>query len=179
MPRIPSGTLATLLAVTLLAACSDDSTAPAGQSFNAALNAANEITTPDTNSATATGTATFTIRDTVVTFAVTVNGLTGPANGAHIHGPLSANDAQENKGLVVNISSFTTLSTSTSGSLMTGSFGPGKVLAAAGGATFDSLRIWLQNGRTYFNVHTAAHPGGEIRGTIHPVTAATTSTGGY
>jgi len=170
-------------AACVVAACNeDDSTGPGSQTqtFRATMNAANEISTPDTNSATGTGTATFTVHDTTVTFSVVVSGLTGAANGAHIHGPLSADDAQENKGLVVNISSFTTLSTVTNGTLMTGSFGPGKVLVAAGGATFDSLLVWMATGRTYFNVHTALHPGGEVRGTIRPVASgATTGGSGY
>lgn len=33
--------------------------------------------------------------------------------------------------------------------------------------TFDALRDAIAEGRAYVNVHTAAYPGGEIRGEIH------------
>jgi len=177
------GMASLVCAACVLAACNEDSsTAPGSQTqtFRATMNAANEISTPDTNSATGTGTATFTVHDTTVTFSVVVTGLTGAANGAHIHGPLSTDDAQENKGLVVNISSFTTLGTGTSGTLMTGSFGPSKVLVAAGITQDQATQIVANPAGYYFNVHTALHPGGEIRGTIRPVaSAAGTSNPGY
>jgi hypothetical protein len=35
--------------------------------------------------------------------------------------------------------------------------------------SLDSLRVLLNNGNAYANVHTTANPGGEIRDQIHPV----------
>ena len=34
--------------------------------------------------------------------------------------------------------------------------------------SLDSLRVLFNNGHAYANVHTTAHPGGEIRDQIHP-----------
>ena len=34
--------------------------------------------------------------------------------------------------------------------------------------SLDSLRVLFNNGHAYANVHTAAHPGGEIRDQVHP-----------
>ena len=35
--------------------------------------------------------------------------------------------------------------------------------------SLDSLRVLFNNGNSYANVHTSAHPTGEIRDQIHPV----------
>jgi hypothetical protein len=38
----------------------------------------------------------------------------------------------------------------------------------------DSLVVLLTNGRAYVDIHTAANPGGEIRGQAFPLNALTT-----
>lgn len=78
------------------------------------------------------------------TYEITYSGLTGPATAAHFHGPAMAG---ANAGPVVPV---------------TVSASPMK-----GTATLTDAQIAdLNSGKWYFNVHTAAHPPGEIRGQV-------------
>lgn len=153
-----------LLALTTVAAVGcDDDDEPTGnetvtETFAANLTGAAERPTPVTTAATgtATFTATTTSTGTTVTYSVTVTGLSGPATAAHIHGPADANtSASPIVPLVVS-------GTGTSGAIISGSF------TTTGHATIDiaALLALLRNGNAYVNVHTAANPGGEIRGQI-------------
>src|SRR6266404_1550161 len=75
----------------------------------------------------------------------TYSGLTGPAAAAHFHGPA---DAKTNAPIVVPVS------------------GP-MASPMKGEATLtDAQAADLQAGKWYFNIHTAAHKGGEIRGQV-------------
>lgn len=76
------------------------------------------------------------------------SGLTGPATAAHIHGPAARG---ANAGVIVP---FAGVSGGASGSAQ----GTGTLTQAQ----YDDL----MGGRTYVNVHTAQHPGGEIRGQL-------------
>jgi hypothetical protein len=79
-----------------------------------------------------------------LTYSATYKDLTGPVVAAHFHGPAAA-----------------------------GGNAPPVVPAVAspspikGTATLTDAQIAdLNAGKWYFNVHTAANPGGEIRGTV-------------
>jgi hypothetical protein len=80
----------------------------------------------------------------VFTYEITYSGLTGLASAAHFHGPAMAG---------VNappIVAMTSLASPIKGS-----------------ATLTDGQIAdLAAGKWYFNVHTSAHPGGEIRGQL-------------
>ena len=80
-----------------------------------------------------------------LTWKLTYSGLTGPATAAHFHGPA---DAGKNAGVAVAI--------------------PGATSSPAeGSATLtDAQAADLLAGKYYINVHTAANPGGEIRGQV-------------
>lgn len=80
-----------------------------------------------------------------LTYTVSYKDLTGPATAAHFHGPA---DAKANAGIVVPVNG---------------------ALAAPikGEATLtDAQAKDLADGKWYFNVHTAANKGGEIRGQV-------------
>ncbi|HEX9564480.1 MAG TPA: CHRD domain-containing protein [Gemmatimonadaceae bacterium] len=126
---------------------------------------------PDPVVTSATGTADFTVTTgtssvydpnstdvTLVTYSVSVSGLSGAATMAHIHGPA---DEAVATGVIVPL---TVTSTETSGVIISGSF------SSTGNATvsMDSLLTLLQNGNSYVNVHTDVNQPGEIRGQIRP-----------
>ena len=106
------------------------------------LRAANEGT-PNASQASGTVDAVFDKDTSLLRWKVSYTGLSGPATAAHFHGPASVGT---NAGVVLPWSGPIT-------SPMEGS----ATLSAAQAAE-------LVAGRWYANVHTAANPGGEIRG---------------
>ncbi len=79
-----------------------------------------------------------------LTWKGTYSGLTGPAAAAHFHGPA---EAGKNAGVAVAA--------------------PAPASPFEGSATLnDTQAADLTAGRYYFNIHTAANPGGEIRGQV-------------
>ncbi len=82
----------------------------------------------------------------MLSWTITYSGLTGPVTAGHFHGPAAAG---ANAGVVVPF-------TGSMASPITGS----KELTEAQIAD-------LVTGKWYANLHTAAHPGGEIRGQIN------------
>lgn len=113
------------------------------------LDAANER--PSANGSTATGLGIVVLAGKTVNLAVAYAGLTGVATGAHIHGPASA---FETAGVLVSLAPYNG-----------GAFGVSGRLSGAFEITPAQLGS-LIDGRTYLNIHTAANPGGEIRGQI-------------
>ena len=99
---------------------------------------------PNDSKATGAAQATLDTETRELTWTVEYSGLSGPAIGAHIHGPAAAGS---NAGIMVPLQ--------TGDSPITGS----KVLSE------DQVEPLL-DGQLYFNIHTQAHPGGEIRGQI-------------
>ncbi len=71
--------------------------------------------------------------------------LTGKAQAAHFHGPAGPG---KNAGVQVPVA----------GGIMTGMDGKATISA-------DQFRM-LQDGQMYFNIHTQANPGGELRGQL-------------
>jgi hypothetical protein len=112
--------------------------------FVAALNPAAEVP-PKNSNGTGTVQATFDTVSKQFHFVATYKDLTGPATAAHFHGPAlagaNAGVAYGIKGSVESpISGDTTLTTEQAADLL--------------------------SGKWYFNVHTAANPGGEVRGQL-------------
>jgi len=53
------------------------------------------------------------------------------------------------------------------GVLAEGAATSGDLVGPLAGGSFDDLKMAIDEGRAYVNVHTTQNPGGEIRGTIH------------
>ena len=135
-----SCTLAMLIAAGLLVAGG----APAAtEKFTASLSGGQEVPSNDT---TGKGSVEATLDTATKTFSyeITFSGLTGPAMAAHFHGPAAPG---ANAPPVVPIT--------------------GPVSPTSGKATLTDAQVAdLEAGKWYFNLHTAAHPGGEIRGQL-------------
>jgi hypothetical protein len=80
-----------------------------------------------------------------MTWTLTYSGLTGPATAAHFHGPA---ETGKNAGVKIPISNVTSSPVEGSATLT------------------DEQAADLLAGKYYVNVHTAANPGGEIRGQV-------------
>ena len=112
--------------------------------FLVTMNGSSEV--PATTS-TGTGSGTLFLSGNVLTYAINYSGLTGPATAAHIHGP---GDVTQAVGVLFPLTGFS---------------GAAGTLAGTQVLTADQLAD-LITGKTYANIHTAANPGGEIRGQI-------------
>ena len=111
--------------------------------YRATLNGPSEV---PANSEKGTGTATldFDTQTKTLTWTVTYRGLTGPARAAHIHGSAA-------KG--VNAPPIIPF--------------PKPASPIKGSVKLTDAQVQsLETGMLYVNVHTAAHPAGEIRGQI-------------
>lgn len=111
--------------------------------FSATLKGADEVP-PNTTTGSGEVTATLDTTNQAFSYAVTYSGLTAAAMAAHFHGPAAPGS---NAPPIITI----------------------KALASPikGEAMLTEAQIAdLKAGRWYFNVHTAAHPTGEIRGQL-------------
>jgi len=146
--------MAAIIASAAVFACSnnDNTLAPTTTTFVTTLNGAGE--NPPKN---VPGVGTVTIVKSAGTYTFTINfsGMTGPLTGAHIHGPATVG---ANANVIVP---FSTAGAGTSGTL-TGTFTSTNTPTISN----DSLDVLMRSGNAYVNLHTAANPGGEIRGQL-------------
>lgn len=113
--------------------------------FTTSLKGADEVPATDSKG-TGKVSATLNTADKKFSYTVTYSGLTGPATMAHFHGPAAAG---------ANAPPVVPVPTTALANPMKGS------------ATLTDDQIAdLKAGKWYFNIHTAAHPGGEIRGQL-------------
>jgi hypothetical protein len=109
--------------------------------LKADMNAANEVP-PGDSPATGHAEATFDTVTRALSWTVTYANLTGPAVGAHFHGP---GEAGKNAGIVLPFASAAS--------------------PIKGSATISEAQAAdLLAGKWYANIHTSSNPGGEIRG---------------
>jgi CHRD domain len=109
--------------------------------LKADLKGSNEVP-PNSSPATGKAEATLNTETKVLTWAITYKDLTGPVVGAHFHGP---SEPGKNAGIVLP---FKTLQSPIEGTATLTENQAGDLLA----------------GKWYANIHTAANPGGELRG---------------
>ncbi len=155
------GTLALGLIVTVgvaaVATSCGSSTAPTNKQYVANLSPANEVPPKTTTGA---GVVTFVDLGSEIDWTMTLTNMTGVI-ASHIHGPAAAG---VNSGVIFNLF----LPTGATGTL-NGVVGHGSLSNANNpNVTLDSLRVLINNGLAYVNVHTTPNPGGEIRDQIHP-----------
>lgn len=135
--------VASLLA---LSACGAMQNPNPGANLQARLSGGNEVP-PVMSAATGQADVSFDPESNKLTWSVSYAGLSGPATAAHFHGPAVGG---RNAGVVVPLTG-------------------GMDSPIAGSTTITKAQAAdLLAGKWYVNVHTAANPGGEIRGQVGP-----------
>jgi hypothetical protein len=98
-----------------------------------------------TSAATGTADLDYDAASKKLSWKLTYSGLSGPATAAHFHGPA---EAGKNAGVAVAIPNAT-------------------ASPVDGSATLTEAQAAdLMAGKYYINIHTAANPGGELRGQV-------------
>lgn len=111
--------------------------------FKATLSGAQEVP-PKTTEGKGDALATLDTTTKTLSYTATYTGLSGPATAGHIHGPAAAG---ANAGVLIPFASAAS--------------------PVTGKATLTDAQIAdLEAGKMYVNFHTAANPGGEIRGQL-------------
>jgi hypothetical protein len=112
--------------------------------LKADLKGSNEVP-PNSSAGSGTAQATLDTQTKVLTWTIAYKDLSGPVVGAHFHGP---SEPGKNAGIVVP---FRTVEKS----------------PIQGSAILSDAQIAdLLAGKWYANIHTAANPGGELRGNM-------------
>jgi hypothetical protein len=137
---------AALVAAAGLAGCQHMGGSSGQQLFQATLSGTQEVP-PVSTPATGNADLRYNPSTQSLTWSVSHSGLSGPVTAAHIHGPAAAG---QNAGVVIP---FTNVGAST----------------ITGEAKLTPQQLaQLVGGQWYVNLHTAANPGGEIRGQLRP-----------
>ena len=100
---------------------------------------------PNASAATGTADIDYDPASKKLSWKVTYSGLSGPATAAHFHGPA---EAGKNAGVAVPIAN------------------PASSPVEGSATLTDAQAADLAAGKYYVNIHTAANPGGEIRGQV-------------
>ncbi len=120
--------------------------AVATTTYAASLSGDQEVATPTTTGGVGTGTLTFDPSTLAISGGITINGIT--ATAAHIHQA----DAGANGAVIVPLTESPA--------------GSGNWLVPTNSVLTQTQATALAAGGLYFNAHTAANPGGDIRGQI-------------
>ena len=135
----------TMLATLALgAAVAFAGSAVAADKLKATLDGKSEVP-PNTSAAKGSADLEWDAATKKLSWKITYSGLSGPATAAHFHGPAAAG---ANAGVAVAIPNATSSPVEGSATLT------------------DAQAADLAGGKYYINIHTAANPGGEIRGQV-------------
>jgi len=126
---------------------------PALPAYGGPLDGAQEVP-PVVTTATGQGTAVVSADGSTITYIVTYTGLSGAAAAAHIHTGAAG------------VAGGVILPLTVGPSPMVGTLTAANFSASGSITTFAEAVTALRAGATYFNVHTAANPAGEIRAQI-------------
>lgn len=138
------GALAASLLALTLAGCSGLRPSQKVDIFEATLSGSQEVP-PVSTPATGQAEVQFNTHTSVITWKVTYTGLSAPPTAGHIHGPA---EPGKNAGVVVPFANVS-------------------AQPITGQATLTAAQVAdLVAGRWYVNIHSSAHPGGEIRGQL-------------
>ncbi|MCP3370922.1 CHRD domain-containing protein [Bradyrhizobium cajani] len=114
------------------------------EKLKATLDAKSEVPAV-TSSGTGTADLDYDAASKKLSWKLTYSGLSGPATAGHFHGPA---EAGKNAGVAVPIANIASSPVEGSATLT------------------DAQAADLLAGKYYINIHTAANPGGEIRGQV-------------
>ena len=134
-------TVVTICALTLVSVAAHAATIH----LKANLKASAEVP-PKDSPGTGTLRATLNTETNELTYHIVFSGLTGPVTAAHFHGP-AAEGANAGPQIPIKMSPITS------------------PINGKATLTADQAKDLL-DGKWYFNLHTAANPGGEIRGQV-------------
>jgi hypothetical protein len=147
-----------VLAALALVACEGNGSNDDDEAFRASLTGAFEVPAVTT---TSTGTAHFTVNGSQLNYTLDVANINS-AIAAHIHtGGVGTNGPP----LVFLFQQAAPGTNVPAGSLASGSVDASKMIATTG-VSYDSMLSLIRRGNAYVNVHTVAHPAGEIRGQV-------------
>ena len=118
-------------------------------SYRANLSGHGEVP-PNDSKGTGVMNATYDKSSKKLTWTATYSGLTGNVTLAHFHGPVSFVGMTSDKNAPVTLPIKSSLASPINGSTI----------------LTDKQAKDFSDGLWYFNIHTAAHPGGEIRGQV-------------
>ena len=143
-PTVFRTTSAALLLAAAVAGCGAMRPSEKTDIYEATLTGSQEVP-PVSTSGTGMAEVRLNTETNALSWKVTYSGLSGPAGAGHIHGPA---EVGRNAGVLIP---FTNVGAQ----------------PVTGQTTVTSQQIAdLAAGRWYVNVHTPAHPGGEIRGQL-------------
>lgn len=103
---------------------------------------------PVTTNGTGTLTGTYDANTNILNYTINWSGISGAASVAHFHGPAAVG---------VDANPLVDITITMNGVSGTAS---GNVLLS------ETAEAYLLAGNIYYNIHTVAHPGGEIRGQV-------------
>jgi len=155
--------LLVLAAVALIAIVPGAVTGASDEVFTGTFSGAQEVP-PVSTSAGGTVYVFINPAATEVKYAVSYTGLSGPLVAAHIHAGSPGVNGQ------------IMLPLTPGPSTMFGSLTQANFQSTSAATTWSAALNLIRTGRAYVNLHTAAHPQGEIRAALRPAAAAATPT---